>query len=428
MQVALKKIITAKCNKPAAVIILIPLLCLNLTSCFHQSRYDHEISRIIDPYVFSITSWQITAISQEFDDWLFGEDIDAVEGTLIVREYFNNVEQKNNLLRTIIMVRDGLIDVDLNLLEKQLEAVNNRNIEILPVVEETLSLQIQSVLKEEGIINPSKTLSSFDFIFPPVSFIIQQPPHLLVVSPRDEINRLRDITLIQGLSDKEKEAIEEEIRQLGLSALVVRLGGIATFPAFVAERASIKGTLEIAIEEWFHQYLFFKPLGFLYGLHVTGLIQDYEIATINEAFAGIVSHEIAGKVYQKYYQQSAPSENHASPSPGKEEQQSFDFHSQMRQIRLKVDEYLAEGKVDEAEEYMEEKRLYMASHGYVIRKLNQAFFAFHGTYAASPISVSPIGPGLRELRGESAMLKDFVEKVSQMTDSEEIIKAAPEVN
>ncbi len=100
----------------------------------------------------------------------------------------------------------------------------------------------------------------------------------------------------------------------------------------------------------------------------------------------------------------------------------------MRQIRLKVDEYLAEGKVDEAEEYMEEKRLYMASHGYVIRKLNQAFFAFHGTYAASPISVSPIGPGLRELRGESAMLKDFVEKVSQMTDSEEIIKAAPEVN
>jgi hypothetical protein len=85
---------------------------------------------------------------------------------------------------------------------------------------------------------------------------------------------------------------------MGLSALVVRLGGIATYPAFVAEYASLQYTLETVVEEWFHQYLFFKPLGFLYGLHIAGIKPDYDLATLNEGFAGIVSGEVARLVYQ----------------------------------------------------------------------------------------------------------------------------------
>ena len=40
---------------------------------------------------------------------------------------------------------------------------------------------------------------------------------------------------------------------------------------------------------------------------------------------------------------------------------------------------------------MEERRLLMVEHGYPIRVLNQAYFAFHGAYAESPASSSPIG-------------------------------------
>ncbi|OGO24020.1 MAG: hypothetical protein A2144_05680 [Chloroflexi bacterium RBG_16_50_9] len=60
------------------------------------------------------------------------------------------------------------------------------------------------------------------------------------------------------------------------------------------------------------------------------------------------------------------------------------------------------------------------TRGYRIRKLNQAYFAFHGTYADSPASISPIGVELRKLRSQSASLKDFMDTVSGMTSREDL--------
>jgi hypothetical protein len=64
---------------------------------------------------------------------------------------------------------------------------------------------------------------------------------------------------------------------------------------------------------------------------------------------------------------------------------------------------------------MEERRQYLASNGYYIRKLNQAYFAFYGTYADEPTSVSPIGVELRELRSRSSSVRDFLNRVARMT-------------
>ena len=63
-----------------------------------------------------------------------------------------------------------------------------------------------------------------------------------------------------------------------------------------------------------------------------------------------------------------------------------------------ADEMLAQGDVEGAEEYMEERRRFLVSLGYYIRKLNQAYFAFHGSYSTSPTSVDPIGEALQRLR------------------------------
>ncbi|GAI83609.1 unnamed protein product, partial [marine sediment metagenome] len=65
--------------------------------------------------------------------------------------------------------------------------------------------------------------------------------------------------------------------------------------------------------------------------------------------------------------------------------------------------------------------------GYYIRKLNQAYFAFHGAYADQPTSIDPIGVELRELRNKSASLKDFLETVSDMTSRQELSDALNEV-
>ena len=69
---------------------------------------------------------------------------------------------------------------------------------------------------------------------------------------------------------------------------------------------------------------------------------------------------------------------------------------------------------------MEQKRQYLASKGYYIRKLNQAYFAFHGTYADRPAFISPIGLDLQELRERSDSVKDFLETAAAMTGRQDL--------
>ena len=64
---------------------------------------------------------------------------------------------------------------------------------------------------------------------------------------------------------------------------------------------------------------------------------------------------------------------------------------------------------------MEEKRRFLADHGYFIRRINQAYFAFHGLYADTPASSSPIGPKLEELRRRSGSLGDFLHAAARIT-------------
>ena len=69
---------------------------------------------------------------------------------------------------------------------------------------------------------------------------------------------------------------------------------------------------------------------------------------------------------------------------------------------------------------MEQKRQYLASMGYYISKLNQAYFAYYGTYADRPTTISPIGLELKKLRSQSASLKDLLNKVAMMTSRQDL--------
>jgi hypothetical protein len=128
-----------------------------------------------------------------------------------------------------------------------------------------------------------------------------------------------------------------------------------------------------------------------------------------------VSKEIGALVYEKYY---APYDNAEQSS--QKDGSGFDFNREMRNIRRIVDEYLTRGEVEQAEEFMEAKRQYLAENGYYIRKLNQAYFAFHGAYADSPTSVSPIGTELAELREQSRSLKEFLLGAATITSRRDL--------
>jgi len=222
-------------------------------------------------------------------------------------------------------------------------------------------------------------------------------------------------TLLQpSLSLEEIEAIEAKVDKLGVSSLIVKPRGFAgVYLSFVTNSTSLQSTIDIAVHEWIHQYLYFKPLGFLYLLHLTGMSQNYEIATMNETLANIVGKEIGSIVFKKYYPEYGNDVNQTAES-------EFDFNQEMREIRKRVDKYLARGEIEQAEEFMEQKQQYLASMGHYIRKLNQAYFAFYGTYADRPTSISPIGLELKELRSQSASLKDFLNAVAVMTSHQDL--------
>jgi hypothetical protein len=98
----------------------------------------------------------------------------------------------------------------------------------------------------------------------------------------------------------------------------------------------------------------------------------------------------------------------------------------MQTTRVHVDELLAAGRIEEAEQYMQERQQIFLRNGYLIRKLNQAYFAFYGAYADVPGGAAgedPVGPAVRALREQSASLADFVNKISWMSSFEELQQA-----
>jgi hypothetical protein len=243
-----------------------------------------------------------------------------------------------------------------------------------------------------------------------MNFFLGRPPHVLVVSPRERIESIREVPLLPDMSIEDMEKIEDELDGYGVSSLVVGIGGMATYPSYVIDTADLRFVLNTATEEWMHQYLAFTPLGFRYLLDLSGIRRDYDIATMNETVAGMVSKEIGEIVYRKYY---APDDTEEIESQS--DTSGFDFNREMREIRRTVDTFLDRGEIELAEEFMEQKRQYLVENGYLIRKLNQAYFAFHGAYADSPTSISPIGEELQLLRDKSPSLKEFLDSAANLT-------------
>ena len=374
-------------------------------SCAPVQGFDSRLKSIVKPYRFSIAKWEFRTIPREISEWLFGRSELVDDEVRIITEYFLSTGRIKSLKSEIEAINAGNKQGDLASLKAELNKLQKQRAVLDEAVEGIIGKHIKEALAQQGIFNP---IIGLKVSFPPLIFKLEKPPHLLVISPRDRIESMRQIALLPSIGLKNMETIEAEVDNLGVSSLVVELGGFATYPSFVTNDASLRFTIDTVAEEWLHQYLVFKPLGFR---HLVA--RNYEIATINETLASMVSKEIGAIVLEKYYAEYENQQNRAVES-------EFDFNREMREIRKAVDQYLARGEIEQAEEFMEQKRQYLASKGYYIRKLNQAYFAFHGAYADSPTSISPIGVELKELRRQSASLKDFLDTVAAVTSRQEL--------
>ncbi len=273
-------------------------------------------------------------------------------------------------------------------------------------VEETIEAEISSVLVQEGF------ASRIGVIFPPVDAVFSRSPGVLVLSPRDRIERSQTILLKAGLDDETKEQIETRILlEEDLSALVERSGGVATYPSVVSDAGGLHRAVVIAAHEWLHHWFFFQPLGQHFW-------DSPEMTTLNETAATLAGEAIGDRAFTAMTGETVVRD---PPQPRMVDEDAFDFRAAMRETRLMTEELLADGKVEQAEAYMEERRQLMADNGYFIRKLNQAYFAFHGTYATSAASISPIDEQLRLLQSRTDSLEEFIKTVDGFASYQEFL-------
>lgn len=260
-------------------------------------------------------------------------------------------------------------------------------------VEFAIRERVTKAIEASGLAEPLPLFRDVRVVWPPVAFELTSPPQLLVVSPRARIERERNVLLKDGLTLGEIEAIEAKTDTADRVSIVVPLGGVAAYPAIVRDDRSYASMLETAAHEWVHHYLAFYPLGLSW-------LRGAEGEILNETTANIAGAKLAQVATQLFPTELPPGADGSAPM---RPPPAIDFRAEMRALRLEVDRLLEEGRISEAEAAMEAKRRYFVEHGIFIRKINQAYFAFYGTYADQPAASSPIGPKVErvaELSGD----------------------------
>jgi hypothetical protein len=346
----------------------------------------------------------------------------------IVIEYLRVTEQ---LIQTESAIEQVYANPDVTdkeaesaFLRGQRDKLIERQKQLAPFAEATLQSQIEEALAAHGLTTGGQTI-------PPTLYHISSTPLALIVSPRDRIEQLTNISVLPTLTLDEQISLEDKVaKSMNVSTLVVPIGGVGVYPTMVMETMDLNWTLNTIAHEWTHNYLNIRPLGLNYNT-------TNELRTMNETTASIVGGEIGRYVLQKYYPEMLTSSNKEdsglislqhkfSSSKPPDNPPPFDFRAEMHDTRVKADEFLAAGKIEEAEAYMEQRRQVFWDNGYLIRKLNQAYFAFHGAYADVPGGAAgedPVGPAVRALRERSASLEEFVNTIAWMTSFEELQEA-----
>jgi len=307
-------------------------------------------------------------------------------------------------------------------LRAELAALTSRKQELAPLAESILQEQLGQVLAELGLTTLGQPI-------PNVLFHITPLPMALIVSRRDRVEEIANISVETEMTLDEQAALENRIdRGLDVSSLVVPIGGVGVYPTMVTRTADLRWLAETISHEWTHNYLTLRPLGFLYD-------STPELRTMNETAASISGTEVSSRLLERFYPElltdtasadqlvSVPADH---PDPGDLPRPVFDFRAEMHTTRVTVDALLSGGKIEKAEAYLEARRLIFLQHGYLLRKLNQAYFAFYGAYADVPGGAAgedPVGPAVRLLRQQSDSLADFINRISWMTTFEQL-KAA----
>ncbi len=423
-----------------------------------HGSFDARLDRIVGADRFNFVGWEIEALAEKSAQAAVPIQayLDDRQRAQFVVDYLDQLRRLNAVAREIDRLYSDpdvgdpeAASVDRRAERDRLRAEIERR---RPTAEAIIQDQVAGVLADEGLAIGGRA-------FPPVLARVTPLPNILILSPRDQIKREPGVTLSARLTVDRADAIEAGVfSQLDKSALVTGIGGLAVYPSMIFETPDLLWLLQVVSHEWTHHWLFARPLGLELLLTEVG---GSEALTINETVSSIAGDEIGRLVLKRFYPDIArrdypfvydppkPVENPDAPPPDPEPG-AFNFNREMHRTRVQVDGYLAEAhalnvKAEEAEDaggtdeakslrvqasewivkaetYMEERRKVFIDHGYWIRKLNQAYFAFHGSYADQPGASGrdPIGPAVRELRARIPEIADFLNAVAPVRSLDDL--------
>ncbi len=404
-----------------ALLWLVCLLLLGGAGVPVPRLFDLRVDALTGRYGFDVVRWELEAAPSKAWDILFPPDrgLSPPEAKARVLAYWERVREVDSVQAALERLyaehgQEGPPEDQARALREDLARLEALQAQDRPLVEAILAHQVESVLWDLG-------LTTLGRVWPPVAFRLTTSPFHLTISPRTVIRVKAARDLRPDLPLDLQVALEERIdRTLDVSSLIEATGGYGAYPSMVLETPDLPWVLETVAHEWTHNYLVFRALGWRY-------FDSPEMRSINETVADIVGKEVGEEVLARYYPELVP-----PPSPPRREKASeppaFDFAREMRATRMEVDRLLAEGRVEEAEAYMEARRQEFVRHGYYLRKLNQAYFAFHGTYATGPAAsaVDPVGQGLTRLRARVGSLREFLALVEGLRSYEDFLRLMQE--
>jgi hypothetical protein len=372
------------------------------------------------PVEFDYVEWTIDALREKLEQMpLDTTDYLNQEGQRqVVFEYIHligKIQQAESDLSLVYANPEiDQPEIQAQPIREELNALYRQRTDLAPLAENILQEMIGATVAEMGFSPTGQPI-------PPVMYHSTPLPWALIVSPRERIEQTANISLETSLTIEDHVQLENQISEaLDVSTLVVPVGGVGTYPTMVAQTTNLNWLAEVIAHEWIHNYLTLRPLGIRYE-------ETPELRTINETTANLAGKEIGAVLIEEFFPElvpppPVPEPETQTPAPPAEPV-GFDFRAEMHETRMVVDALLAEGKIEEAEDYMEQRRLVFWENGYRIRKLNQAYFAFHGAYADQPLGSAgedPVGAAVRQLRAQSASLIEFIDTIARVKSFEQL--------
>jgi len=372
---------------------------------------------------FDFVEWETAALFNK-----------AVSSSLKLERFLDDKQQVDVIL-TWLAGTENVINLEQDLITAQNDSSANRDqlvqaakvsLDEKKTEHNRLAKLAEAVLQNQNEVTLTK--AGFGFggqILPPVLYQVSDLPLNLIISPRTEIRNELSISLDAGLDAVEKDEIESGIyHDYDLSALVEPVGGIGAYPTMVMRTTNLNWLTETIAHEWIHNYLTFFPLGMRY------YVND-QMRTINETTASLAGKEIGQDLIIAYYPERTQRHYLRMPTyttvlaEATESLNPFNFRAEMRETRLQVDSLLAKGKVTEAEQYMEARRSFFWENGYRLRKINQAYFAFYGSYNDTPgggaSGADPVGPAVQTLRTHYTSLNQFLRAIRYVSSFDQLL-------